>query len=57
MSWAVFEFTSGACPFIATEKWRRKQVLRACNRLGYGVRKSVTPLGLVCYEVKDGGRQ
>lgn len=37
--WTLFDFASGANPYIATKQWRRKQLLRKCNRLGFGVRK------------------
>lgn len=37
--WTLFDFTSGANPYIATKQWRRKQLFRKCNRLGFGVRK------------------
>lgn len=52
--WSVFEFTSGANPFVATRYWKRKKILRRCNRLGYGVKKRMN--GETAYYTVDDRR-
>ena len=37
-TWTLFDFASGCNPYIAIKNFKRKQILRKCNRLGFGVR-------------------
>ena len=53
MGWSVFEFASGSNDYIATKEWRRKELLRKFDRLGWGVKRTVSPQGLRWYTVND----